>query len=762
MPIIGKVGRKSFRVRLLDSTFHLLLILGGLTMVYPFLIMISASFKSNVDSKQFNIIPKYFYDDGMLFKKYVEARFNEESTLLTSQYKDEFYSFEFVKMPRKGSQEFRDYKEFLKSEMKKYNSYDYYVSEQYGRGVYSKNERRFRDLMNKESGGKISVFNKKYNLELRSWDELRIEEKNILNQKYRMGTSKFLKRYYRFKDNLPLKEKYFASVDGYFISSELLPAFKSDISLLNQKFNLNYSAWKDIVIPQTLTENFPLKKYWIHFVKNVLNPHHIELINSENFRKYLKKKYEKISLLNKTYKTNYISFEDIKNVNGKYLKNAEIVDFMFFLKNIANPKNIKINCFEMDFRDWLKKKYGDIEKYNSEYLLGLKNFEQLNLSKSMPTNNVILKSDWIEFVSKIADKNSYILKMTAQNDFLEKMDKIYSDEYGQFDIEKFNKDWNSEYAKKINIYPPKKIPKKIGIAKLWLKFVKNNIKNGFVEVDVKKENEKWINFLKQKYGNIKNLNKAYHLIATSFDSINIDFLNLDYHYFKENKKAIFKEFLTRNYVEIIDVMLLNGRAIFNTFWYCLLAIITALIVNPLAAYSMSRFKLKSTYKIILVLMLTMAFPPIVMGIPNFLLMKNFHMLNTFWALILPGAADGYFIFLLKGFFDSLPKELFESATIDGAGEFTIFTKIAMSLSKPIMAVIALGAFNAAYRNFMFAFIVCQDESMWTMMVQIYQLIQRSNTGVSYAALVIASIPTLLVFAFFQNIIIKGIVVPTEK
>ena len=100
--------------------------------------------------------------------------------------------------------------------------------------------------------------------------------------------------------------------------------------------------------------------------------------------------------------------------------------------------------------------------------------------------------------------------------------------------------------------------------------------------------------------------------------------------------------------------------------------------------------------------------------------------------------------------------------MDGAGEFTIFTRIAMSLSKPIMAVIALGAFNAAYRNFMFAFIVCQDQSMWTLMVHIYQLSQRASSGVGYAALVIAAIPTFAVFIFFQNIIIKGIVVPTEK
>jgi len=109
-------------------------------------------------------------------------------------------------------------------------------------------------------------------------------------------------------------------------------------------------------------------------------------------------------------------------------------------------------------------------------------------------------------------------------------------------------------------------------------------------------------------------------------------------------------------------------------------------------------------------------------IPNFLLLRDFGMLNTFAALLLPSMANGYSIFLLKGFFDSLPKELFEAAEIDGANEWHKFWIITMNLSKPVLAVIALGAFTAAYTNFMFAFIVCQDKSMWTMMVHIYQLI----------------------------------------
>ena len=220
--------------------------------------------------------------------------------------------------------------------------------------------------------------------------------------------------------------------------------------------------------------------------------------------------------------------------------------------------------------------------------------------------------------------------------------------------------------------------------------------------------------------------------------------------------------MTRNYLSVFEHMALQGRALFNTVVYCLLAILSALIVNPLAAYALSRYRLSATYKVLLFLMLTMSFPPIVTQIPTFLMLREFKLLNTFWALILPGLAHGYSIFLLKGFFDSLPRELYESAELDGAGELRIFWGITMNLSQPILAVIALNAFTQAYSNFMYALLICQDEKMWTIMPFLYQLQNQSGTGIIYASLIIAAIPTLIVFSFCQNIIMRGIVVPVEK
>ena len=138
------------------------------------------------------------------------------------------------------------------------------------------------------------------------------------------------------------------------------------------------------------------------------------------------------------------------------------------------------------------------------------------------------------------------------------------------------------------------------------------------------------------------------------------------------------------------------------------------------------------------------------------------MLNTFWALLLPTAANGFFIFLLKGFFDSLPNELFEAAAIDGAGPLRTFWKIALPLCKPVLAVIALQAFVASYGSFMWAYIVCQDADLWTLMVYIHQFQIGNPVHLVMAALTLASMPTLIVFIFCQKIILRGIVVPTMK
>ncbi|MCF7911543.1 MAG: ABC transporter permease subunit [Candidatus Cloacimonetes bacterium] len=763
MPIIGKVGRKTLKVRALSLIIHIVLLLGAVTMIYPFMVMISASFKSNVDAQTFSVYPQFFFDDEMLYRKYIEARMNELGDRMAEQYKNRALSFTLLDSPAKLIlQVHDDWFEFLEENYRKHDIFDYYISEQYGRGIYPRNERKFRNYMKKKTGGSLDRLNEQYGTSTLNWDEVRLEETGITGRNFNGDYTGFLAEYSDFRHDLPLWQRVYVSLDGNFINSELRPLFKNEIRLMNDSLQTNFMNWEEIKLAETMPDG-ALQPFWINYVKQRLNIHHIQLLPEAlaSWQGYIQEKYDDISLLNKTWITDYPQFSSIQIPVELPRSGALPVDYTFFIENIAQPQWLKVTSVELDYRGWLADKYGDVDDLNIAFERGYSEFKEVELPLTNPEFNLAKEEDWSWFVRQEVYPWSIRLKPLSQQEFLTFMRKLHPGKDGSIDLDSFNREYNTDYEQEIFIYPPLALPENFNYRMDWLYFVRNVTSNRFLEVTPDKQGE-WISYLESKYHNTRDLNQAWHLSWQDFNQVSIDHYQIDYNIFKEHKTSIFWEFAKRNYVMVLDEMLYNGRAMLNTIIYCLLAIISALIVNPLAAYAMSRYKLPATYKIILVLMLTMAFPAMVMGIPNFLIMKKFGMLNTFWALILPGLADGYFIFLLKGFFDSLPKELFESATLDGASEWTIFWRIAMSLSKPIMAVIALSAFNAAYRNFMFAFIVCQDKSMWTMMVNIYQMMQRTSAGVGFAALVVASIPTFAVFVFFQNIIIRGIVVPTEK
>ncbi len=267
---------------------------------------------------------------------------------------------------------------------------------------------------------------------------------------------------------------------------------------------------------------------------------------------------------------------------------------------------------------------------------------------------------------------------------------------------------------------------------------------------------RWKAYLLRKYGGLEAAGKAYGLELGGLMPVK----QLDELYFQEHRGSILWHFLSDNYVQVSRFMLMQGRAAANTLILVALSVITALLVNPLAAYALSRYRLSYTSKILLFLLATAAFPVEVTQIPQFLLMKKMGMLNTFSALVLPGIANGFFIFLLKGFFDSLPKEIYEAAILDGASESVMFRRIAVPLAAPILAVIALGAFTYAYSAYQFAIVVCPDPKMWTLMVYLQQFMNSNPYNLVMASFVLASIPTLVVFLLAQRTILRGIVIPT--
>ena len=301
------------------------------------------------------------------------------------------------------------------------------------------------------------------------------------------------------------------------------------------------------------------------------------------------------------------------------------------------------------------------------------------------------------------------------------------------------------------------------LSRVWMDFVRREVPPAEWVVRDSLADLAFQNFALRRHGSLEKINHAYGLDLANLGELRLPIGEAILETFRRHEYDFAWDLLAANYRTALDYLILRGRAFWNTVILIVLALAISVTVNPLAGYALSRFRLRSGEFVTIFCLATMAFPAAVSAIPGFLLLRDLGMLNTFWALVLPTAANGMAIFLFKGFFDSMPTELFEAATIDGASEMRIFFQVAMPLVQPILAVGMLNAFIAAYNGWEWALIVCQNQDMWTISVWTYQMYQTfQQPGVSMAAFVITSIPVLLVFVFCQRVILRGIVLPQMK
>ena len=774
--IIGNVGRKSLKVRILNVVIHVMLFLGALTMIYPFMVMLSGSIKSTMDFKYFDIIPAYLVNTEALFHKYLFSKFNGKTDLAMMSLNERVPSVEKINMPAGCPESISaDFDSFMKNPPNGVNDFCYGVGFASEPGYYPLMNRRFVEWLKKQYGDfqdGLYKMNRDLDTEYSNWDEVLFPVQNFTVKKVQTDytRSKIFAKFKAFKDTQsPAWTMYIMNIDGYF-AQIIQRDFGKKLEKVNADLGMSWVSWNQVVAFEKCPSESPkLAKFWEKFVRKELNAQFIGVTPEAlpAYRNFLRAQYAAVDKLNAAHGTKLKSFDEAQFLDPAPVSGAALVDLNEFIASKAPVESLRVKGFNYYFRNFAKAKYGNVAALNKNYHFGYAAFSEIPLSDSEPENNLTLKKDWGDFVSKLNIKD-VSLKRSSVFEYKKYIGEIYGakSKDQQADLKTMSADYKQTIAAAEDIPAFQAYPETSTLtAKTHYEgAVKSEAR--FKELRVIKNpaalKGAWAAFLQDKYKDIDKFNLACGYLPSSFETMPIPVKEWELNCFMRHKGEIKFDFVWRNYAMVIDTILINGKAASNTLIYCVLAVLAALIVNPLAAYALSRWRPPSSYKILLILMLTMAFPPMVIGIPNFLTLKNFGLLNTFAALILPGMASGYSIFLLKGFFDSLPKELFECATLDGAGEWTMFWHIAMTLSKPILAVIALGAFLGAYGNFMMAFIVCQDPDMWTMMVYLYQLQQRAGPAVGFAALVVAAVPTLLVFIFCQNIIIKGIVVPTEK
>ncbi len=422
------------------------------------------------------------------------------------------------------------------------------------------------------------------------------------------------------------------------------------------------------------------------------------------------------------------------------------------------------------FQTWLLQKYGALDEVNEALGTAFDRITRIQAPRvridGSPLPRTVLVQDFVEFSASLPSDRKFLFDAGGYY-----RTKVLPLLVGSR-IQDYNARFGTEYRSFQDVPFPELAP--VAGAEPWHYFVSRLLRTDFIELTEPGRARLATTALSREEF-IRTLAQPGDLAVRTADTIfgtwaaaqglvdaRIPQLALDRQAFAKEKAFWRWELAALNYRYVWDEISGHGGAIRNTVILIVLSIGGALLVNPLAAYALSRFKMRATYQILLFCLATIAFPAEVTLIPVFLQLKELSLLNTFGALVLPGIANGFSIFLLKGFFDSLPRELYEAAEIDGASEWTTFWNITMTLSKPILAVIALDAFVSAYGMFFFALILAPDPKIWTIMVYVYQLRQGVASPVVYASLILTAIPTLIVFVTCQKIILRGLVVPSEK
>ena len=255
-----------------------------------------------------------------------------------------------------------------------------------------------------------------------------------------------------------------------------------------------------------------------------------------------------------------------------------------------------------------------------------------------------------------------------------------------------------------------------------------------------------------------------HVVVCSFSSVN--------QVIAGNVGLFPVDFTIDGYKEVFaDEKLWRGFG--NSLFYTFVGTIIQVTLQMFCAYPLSRRDFKGRKIINLFLILTM----FISGgmIPTYLLISKLRMLNTIWALIIPGCVSVFNIIVIRTYMEtSIPFELQEAARIDGCGDFAIFCRVILPLSRPIIFVMVLYAIVGYWNNYFNSLLYIQDSSLFPLQRVFQDMLVSNNSSIGggtevgkqeqlkYVTIVVSSLPLLIIYPFFQKYFEKGVVMGGVK
>jgi putative aldouronate transport system permease protein len=229
-------------------------------------------------------------------------------------------------------------------------------------------------------------------------------------------------------------------------------------------------------------------------------------------------------------------------------------------------------------------------------------------------------------------------------------------------------------------------------------------------------------------------------------------------------------------IEAYKVVFTDGGMLYSLVYTVILVLVYALLaltVTVLAAYVLSRKRLKGRKFVMLLMVFTMYFSGGL--IPDYMLAKDLNLLNTPFALILPSLMSVFNMIILKSFFENLPESLEEAAYLDGCNDLQILLKIMLPLSKPALATITLLYAVFRWNYFQDALFYITEENLYTIQLKLYNVINISqqmagetvnvnlpSEALKAASIMFGTIPILLVYPWLQKYFVSGLTLGANK
>jgi multiple sugar transport system permease protein len=198
----------------------------------------------------------------------------------------------------------------------------------------------------------------------------------------------------------------------------------------------------------------------------------------------------------------------------------------------------------------------------------------------------------------------------------------------------------------------------------------------------------------------------------------------------------------------------------NTIWVAAGSWFFQLLIATTAGYALSVLRPKYAPVLNALVLATLFIPAVVLLVPLYLTVLHpplidVSLLNTYWAVWLPAAANAFNILLVKRFFDSLPREVFEAAKTDGAGPFRVFWSIVLPMSKPVLGVVSVFAVISAWKDFLWPLLVLPDPAVQPLSVRLPAVQSQTELDVFLAALAISTLIPVLLFLMFQRLFLRS-------